>query len=86
MSFPRSSGILLHPTSLPGASASATWGLKPFSFWISWLAASRVVAGAPPRPTGYGDSPYQSFRLLPEIPCSSALTSWWNRACSISQT
>ena len=62
MSFPRSSGILLHPTSLPGRYGIGDLGPSAHEF-IDLLAAAgqRVWQVLPLGPTGYGDSPYQSF-------------------------
>ncbi len=60
--FPRSSGVLLHPTSLPGRFGVGDLGPEAFAF-IDWLAAAgqRVWQVLPLGPTGYGDSPYQLF-------------------------
>jgi 4-alpha-glucanotransferase len=62
MKFPRSSGILLHPTSLPGRYGIGELGLEAYSF-VDALAAARQTLWQvlPLGPTGYGDSPYQSF-------------------------
>jgi len=62
MSFPRSSGVLLHPTSLPGRFGIGDLGRCAFEF-IDLLAAAsqRVWQVLPLGPTGYGDSPYQCF-------------------------
>ena len=62
MSFPRSSGVLLHPTSLPGRYGIGDLGPSALEF-IDLLAAAgqRVWQVLPLGPTGYGDSPYQSF-------------------------
>src|SRR6266550_6530111 len=62
MSFPRSSGVLLHPTSLPGRFGIGDLGPSAFEF-IDRLAAGgqRLWQVLPLGPTGYGDSPYQSF-------------------------
>jgi len=62
MKFKRSSGILLHPTSLPGKFGVGDFGPQAFSF-IDFLAKSEVGLWEvlPLGPTGYGDSPYQSF-------------------------
>ncbi len=62
MSFPRSSGILLHPTSLPGKFGVGDLGDAAYAF-IDFLAASRqsLWQVLPLGPTGYGDSPYQCF-------------------------
>jgi len=61
MSFSRSSGVLLHPTSLPGPFGVGDLGPRAFEF-IEQLAAAgqRVWQVLPLGPTGYGDSPYQS--------------------------
>jgi 4-alpha-glucanotransferase len=62
MSFPRSSGILLHPTSLPGRFGIGDLGDEAYRF-VDFLAASRqsLWQVLPLGPTGYGDSPYQCF-------------------------
>jgi 4-alpha-glucanotransferase len=62
MSFPRSSGILLHPTSLPGRFGCGDLGPEAYRF-LEFLVESkqRLWQVLPLGPTGYGDSPYQSF-------------------------
>ena len=62
MTFPRSSGVLLHPTSLAGRFGIGDLGPSAFEF-IDLLSAGgqRVWQVLPLGPTGYGDSPYQSF-------------------------
>src|SRR5271169_1294935 len=62
MSFPRSSGILLHPTSLPGAYGIGEIGAEAHGF-ADFLRDSgqRIWQVLPLGPTGYGDSPYQCF-------------------------
>jgi 4-alpha-glucanotransferase len=62
MTFERASGILLHPTSLPGPYGIGDLGPNAFRF-IDWLASSgcKLWQILPLGPTGYGDSPYQSF-------------------------
>ena len=62
MRFPRSSGILLHPTSLPGKFGIGDLGREAYAF-IDFLVASgqRLWQVLPLGPTGYGDSPYQCF-------------------------
>ncbi len=60
--LPRSSGILLHPTSLPGPFGIGDLG--PFAYrWVETLVAMRQSWWQilPLGPTGAGDSPYQSF-------------------------
>ena len=62
MIFPRSAGILLHPTSLPGAYGIGELGPEALSF-CSYLHDSgiKIWQVLPLNPTGYGDSPYQSL-------------------------
>jgi 4-alpha-glucanotransferase len=62
MRFPRSSGILLHPTSLPGRYGIGELGLEAYRF-VDQLERGRqsLWQVLPLGPTGYGDSPYQSF-------------------------
>ena len=62
MPFCRSSGVLLHPTSLPGGFGVGDLGPSAFEF-IDFLASAgqRLWQVLPLGPTGYGDSPYQSF-------------------------
>jgi len=62
MKFPRSSGILLHPTSLPGPAGIGTLGPDAIHF-ASFLkdAGCSLWQMLPLGPTGYGDSPYQCF-------------------------
>ncbi|MDQ6678801.1 MAG: 4-alpha-glucanotransferase [Acidobacteriota bacterium] len=62
MKFPRSSGILLHPTSLPGRYGIGDLGPEAHAF-ADWLAEAGQTLWQvlPLGPTGYGDSPYQLF-------------------------
>jgi 4-alpha-glucanotransferase len=62
MIFERASGILLHPTSLPGSHGIGDIGPKAFQ-WVNFLASTgcRLWQILPLGPTGYGDSPYQCF-------------------------
>lgn len=62
MGFPRASGILLHPTSLPGAYGVGDLGAQSFAF-VDFLAdaGQTLWQVLPLGPTGYGDSPYQCF-------------------------
>lgn len=62
MAIPRSSGVLLHPTSLPTLYGIGDLGPAAFR-WIDNLARAgqswwQIL---PLGPTGYADSPYQSF-------------------------
>jgi 4-alpha-glucanotransferase len=61
MPFPRESGILLHPTSLPGRHGIGDFGASAFRF-VDWLADARqrLWQVMPLGPTGFGDSPYAS--------------------------
>ncbi len=58
----RASGILLHPTSLPGKFGIGTLGKAAFDF-IDFLELSKQQYWQilPLGPTGYADSPYQCF-------------------------
>lgn len=60
--YPRSSGILLHPTSLPGPYGIGDIGPAAHA-WINTLADAKQTwwQMLPVGPTGFGDSPYQSF-------------------------
>ena len=62
MELRRSSGILLHPTSLPGPFGIGDLGPAAHE-WIETLATTgtRHWQVLPLGPTGYGDSPYQCF-------------------------
>jgi len=65
MSFPRTSGILLHPTSLPGRFGIGDLGPQAYGF-IDFLAASHqrlwqiLPLGAP----GFGNSPYLAYSAM----------------------
>jgi 4-alpha-glucanotransferase len=62
MNFPRSSGVLLHPTSLPGRYGIGELGREAFEFLDFLKAAGQSLWQVLPiSPTGYADSPYQSF-------------------------
>ena len=58
----RRSGILLHPTSLPGEFGIGDLGKNAFAF-VDFLARTKQAYWQilPLGPTGYGDSPYQCF-------------------------
>ncbi len=62
ISLPRSSGILLHPTSLPGRYGIGDLGAGAYRF-VDWLAAQgqSIWQVLPLGPTSYGDSPYQTL-------------------------
>ena len=60
MKFPRASGVLLHPTSLPGEFGIGDFGHQAFKFVdVLAEAGQRYWQVLPLGPTGYGDSPYQ---------------------------
>ena len=58
----RRSGILLHPTSLPGRYGIGSFNQAAYD-WVDLLVRTRQTLWQvlPLGPTGYGDSPYQSF-------------------------
>jgi len=62
MNLKRSSGILLHPTSLPGSSGIGSLGIEAYRF-VDFLASAgqSVWQILPLGPTGYGNSPYSAF-------------------------
>ena len=62
MKFNRSSGILLHPTSLPGPDGIGDLGPDAYN-WLQTLARMGIGLWQilPLGPTGFGDSPYQCF-------------------------
>ena len=61
MRFPRASGILLHPTSLPGSHGSGDLGREAYHF-VDWLAGAgqRLWQVLPLAGIGPGNSPYMS--------------------------
>ena len=62
ISVPRSSGILLHPTSLPGRFGMGELG-PGADLWLESLSrmGQKLWQILPLGPTGYGNSPYQSL-------------------------
>jgi 4-alpha-glucanotransferase len=62
VAFPRSSGILLHPTSLPGPYGIGDLGPEAYRF-AGFLSSAKMKIWQilPLGPTGYGDSPYQCY-------------------------
>ena len=62
MKFPRASGILLHPTSLPSRFGIGDLGPQAYAF-ADFLAEAgqHIWQVLPIGPTGYGDAPYQAF-------------------------
>jgi 4-alpha-glucanotransferase len=65
MPFPRTSGILLHPTCFPGPDGIGDLGWPARQF-IDFLANSgqEIWQILPLGPTGYGNSPYMSFSAI----------------------
>lgn len=61
----RSSGILLHPTSLPGRYGIGDLGAGAYRF-VDWLEAQgqSIWQLLPLGPTSYGDSPYQTLSVF----------------------
>ncbi len=72
----RASGLLLHPTSLPGRYGIGTFGAEARAF-VDFLAdaGQRVWQVLPLGPTGYGDSPYQALSALAGNPLLISLES-----------
>lgn len=65
MTFKRSSGVLMHISSLPGANGIGSFGQAAYDF-VDFLVETGQTYWQilPLTPTGYGDSPYQSFSAL----------------------
>ncbi len=73
----RASGVLLHPTSLPGPNGIGTLGAEARQF-LDFLAEAgfRHWQVCPLGPTGYGDSPYQCFSAFAGNPYLIDLRPW----------
>ena len=90
MRFPRSSGILLHPTSLPGPYGIGELGPAAHRF-ADFLrdAGQRIWQVLPLGPTGYGDSPYQCFSAFAGNPLLISLEALAERgylnACDLNE-
>ena len=65
MSFPRSSGVLLHPTSLPGRFGIGDLGFQAYRF-VDFLIESQQQLWQilPLGPTGHGNSPYMAYSAM----------------------
>jgi 4-alpha-glucanotransferase len=65
MPFPRSSGILLHPTSFPSRFGIGDLGLEAYRF-IDFLKESdqQYWQVLPLGPTGFGNSPYMCYSAM----------------------
>ncbi len=62
MNFPRSAGVLLHPTSLPSDYCIGELGSEAFNFIDSLVKSGiKLWQILPLGPTGYGDSPYAAL-------------------------
>src|SRR5712671_6235430 len=61
MPFPRATGILLHPTSLPARGGIGDFGPAAYEF-VDFLASARqgLWQVLPLGPLGYGNSPYSA--------------------------
>ena len=61
----RASGILLHPSSLPGPGPIGTLGRAAFGF-VDWLAEAgqKIWQVLPLGPTGFGSSPYMATSAM----------------------
>jgi 4-alpha-glucanotransferase len=67
--FPRSSGVLLHPTSLPGRFGIGDLGKEAYRFADFLIASDQSLWQVLPLgPTGFGDSPYQCFSSFANNP------------------
>ncbi|RIK46747.1 MAG: 4-alpha-glucanotransferase [Chloroflexi bacterium] len=73
---PRYSGVLAHPTSFPGGHGIGDLGAGTTAF-MEWLAEARQTRWQvlPLGPTGFGDSPYQSFSAFAGNPLLVSLDS-----------
>ncbi|MGB3766439.1 MAG: 4-alpha-glucanotransferase [Phormidesmis sp.] len=65
MAFPRTSGILLHPTSLPGRYGIGDLGAQAYRF-VDFLIETQQTLWQilPLGPTGHGNSPYMCYSAL----------------------
>jgi 4-alpha-glucanotransferase len=70
----RASGVLLHPTSLPGPHGLGDFGPDAYHF-VDWLqsAGQHLWQWLPTAPVGYGDSPYQGNSAFAGSPLLVAL-------------
>jgi 4-alpha-glucanotransferase len=70
----RYSGVLVHPTSLPGPHGIGDLGREAYRF-VDWLARAKQQRWQilPLGPTGYGDSPYASYSAFAGNPLLIAL-------------
>lgn len=75
MTLARGSGILLHPTSLPGPFGSGDLG-ESLEHFLTWMehAGQRYWQVLPLHPTGYGHSPYSALSAFASNPMLIDLT------------
>jgi 4-alpha-glucanotransferase len=79
MRFQRSSGILLHPTSLPGRFGIGDLGENAYKFVDMLVECNQKLWQiCPLGPTGYGDSPYQCFSAFAGNPLLISLDKLMN--------
>ncbi len=65
MSFPRASGVVFHPTSLPGPYGIGDLADEAYRFVDFLVRAGQTYWQVlPMSPTGYGDSPYQGLSVF----------------------
>ena len=78
----RKSGILMHISSLPSPYGIGTMGKSAYEF-VDFLksAGQAYWQILPLSPTGYGNSPYQSFSTYAGSPYLIDLDTWWKKAC-----
>ena len=78
--MPRSSGILLHPTSLPSPFGIGDLGPEAYKF-VDFLAAAgqSLWQVLPLGPTGYGDSPYASYSAFAGNTLLIVRNSWFEK-------
>jgi hypothetical protein len=77
MRFPRSSGILLHPTSLPGPNGIGQIGPEAFRFAdLLSTAGQKIWQVLPLGLPGTATRRNNAFPRLPEITCFLASTGW----------
>jgi 4-alpha-glucanotransferase len=81
MPFPRASGILLHPTSLPGRFGIGALGSEAYEF-VDFLADTKqqLWQVLPLGPTGHGNSPYLSYSSMAGNPLLISLEKLCDRS------
>jgi 4-alpha-glucanotransferase len=80
MRFPRASGVLLHPTSLPGPHGSGDFGREAYHF-VDWLAGAgqKLWQLLPLAGIGPGNSPYMSNSAFAGNPLLIDLTELYSQ-------